>query len=203
MIIRCLVSSIFLCCLLEWDEYMKKIIGFLFVMILCISDVYAEENSYVIGPGDTLSISVWKEEGLQKEVLVKPDGYITFPLVGDIKASGLNTKELTKLIVGKLNSYIPNPNVTVSVLQSTSNRVYVIGQVNKPGQFVTLQYMDVLQALTMAGGLTPYADSDNIKILRRSEKGKEIFEFDYDEVVSGDGMEMNIILKAGDTVVVP
>ena len=182
---------------------MKKIIGFLMAVIVCASDVYAEENSYVIGPGDTLSISVWKEEGLQKEVLVKPDGYITFPLVGDIKASGVNTKELTKLLSDKLNSYIPNPNVTVSVLQSSSNRVYVIGQVNKPGQFVTLQYMDVLQALTLAGGLTPYADSDNIKILRRSEKGKEIFEFDYDEVVSGDGMEMNIILKAGDTVVVP
>lgn len=182
---------------------MKKVIGFLFAMILCVSDVYSEEDSYVIGPGDTLSISVWKEEGLQKEVLVKPDGYITFPLVGDIKASGMNTKALTKLLVDKLNSYIPNPNITVSVLQSTSNRVYVIGQVNKPGQFVTLQYMDVLQALTLAGGLTPYADSDNIKILRRSEKGKEIFEFDYDEVVSGEGMEMNIILKAGDTVVVP
>ena len=187
----------------NYDENMKNIIGFLIVMIVCVSNVYSKEVSYVIGPGDTLSISVWKEEGLQKEVLVKPDGYITFPLVGDIKASGMNTKELTKLLVEKLNSFIPNPNVTVSVLLSTSNRVFVIGQVNKPGQFVTMQYMDVLQALTLAGGLTPYADSDNIKILRRSEKGKEIFEFDYDEVVSGDGMEMNIILKAGDTVVVP
>ncbi|MDH5388268.1 MAG: polysaccharide biosynthesis/export family protein [Gammaproteobacteria bacterium] len=182
---------------------MKKIIGFLLVMFLCVFDVYSETDLYVIGPGDLLSISVWKEEGLQKEVLVKPDGYITFPLVGDIKAGGIDTKMLTKMIVDKLNSYIPNPNVTVSVLQSTSNRVYVIGQVNKPGQFVTSQYMDVLQALTLAGGLTPYADSDNIKILRRTNKTKEIFEFDYDDVVSGDEIEMNIMLKAGDTVVVP
>ena len=182
---------------------MKKIISFLIATFLCASNVYAEVDSYVIGAGDLLSISVWKEEGLQKEVIVKPDGYITFPLVGDIKAGGTNTKSLTKLLVEKLNTFIPNPNVTVSVLQSSSNRIYVIGQVNKPGQFVTLQYMDVLQALTLAGGLTPYADSDNIKILRRSEEGREIFEFDYDEVVSGDGMDMNILLKPGDTVVVP
>lgn len=182
---------------------MKKIIVFLFAMTICVSNVCSEEDSYVIGAGDQLSISVWKEEGLQKELVVNPDGYITFPLVGDIKASGINTKALTKLLVDKLNTYIPNPNVTVSVLQSTSNRIYVIGQVNKPGQFITSQYMDVLQALTMAGGLTPFADSDSIKILRRSERGKEIFEFDYDDVVSGEAMEMNIILKAGDTVVVP
>lgn len=182
---------------------MKNIIGFLFAMFVCVFDVYSDTGSYKIGPGDVLSISVWKEEALQKEVLVKPDGYITFPLVGDIKAGGVSTKELTKLIVDKLEQYIPNPNLTVSVLQSVSNRVYVIGQVNRPGHYVTSQYMDVLQALTMAGGLTPYADSDDIKILRRSESGKEIFEFDYDEVVSGEGMEMNIILKPGDTVVVP
>lgn len=182
---------------------MKKIVVFLFAMMVCVFDAYSEIETYVIGPGDLLSISVWKEEGLQKKVLVKPDGYITFPLVGDIKAGGINTKTLTKLIVEKLNAYIPNPNVTVSVLESISNRVYVIGQVNKPGQFITSQYMDVLQALTVAGGLTPFADSDSIKIIRRSEKGKEIFEFDYDEVISGESMEMNIVLKAGDTVVVP
>jgi len=182
---------------------MKKIISFLFAMIICVPNVYSEEDSYVIGAGDLLSISVWKEESLQKEVLVDPNGYITFPLVGDIKASGMSTRELTKLLVDKLNTYIPNPNVTISVLQSKSNRIYVIGQVNKPGQFVTSQYMDVLQALTVAGGLTPFADSDSIKIIRRSESGSEIFEFDYDEVVSGEAMEMNIILKAGDTIVVP
>ena len=172
-------------------------------IFLCASDVYAEVGTYIIGPGDLLAISVWKEADLQKEVLVKPDGHITFPLVGDVNASGISTKALTKLIVGKLKSYIPSPNVTVSVLQSSSNRVYVIGEVAKPGQYITSQYMDVLQALTMAGGLTPYADSDNIKILRRAKSGKKIFEFDYDDVVSGEGMEMNIILKAGDTVVVP
>lgn len=188
---------------------MKKIIISLFAMIMCVFNSYADADAdagvdtYIIGSGDMLSISVWKEEDLQKDVLVNPDGYITFPLVGDVKAGGITTKALTKELEKKLHLYIPSPNVTVSVLQSASNRVYVIGQVNHPGQFVTSQYMDVLQALSLAGGLTPYADSDDIKILRRSDKGKEVFEFDYDDVVSGERMEMNIILKAGDTVVVP
>ena len=160
-------------------------------------------GSYVIGPGDLLAISVWKEEGMQKEVLVKPDGGITFPLAGEIMASGMTTVELTEAIVEKLRRYIPNPNVTVSVLQSVSNKIYVIGKVNRPGEFIATHYMDVLQALTLAGGLTPYADSDEIRIIRRTDNKRMVFEFDYDEVVSGENMNMNIILKAGDTIVVP
>ena len=159
--------------------------------------------SYVIGPGDVLSISVWKEEGMQHEVLVKPDGGITFPLAGDINASGMTTMELTQELVKKLKRYIPNPNVTVSVLQAVSNKVFVIGKVNRPGEFKATGYMDVLQALTMAGGLTPYADSDEIKIIRRTEKGTMVKLFDYDDVTSGERLDMNIILQAGDTVVVP
>ena len=89
------------------------------------------------------------------------------------------------------------------MLQAISNKVYVIGKVNRPGEFAATAYMDVLQALTMAGGLTPYADSDDIKIIRRTETGTKMKRFDYDEVVSGDRLDMNIILKAGDTVVVP
>lgn len=159
--------------------------------------------SYVIGPGDVLSISVWKEEGMQHEVLVKPDGGITFPLAGDINASGMTTIELTQELVKKLKRYIPNPNVTVSVLQAVSNKVFVIGKVNRPGEFKATGYMDVLQALTMAGGLTPYADSDDIKIIRRTKEGNKVMEFDYDDVASGERLDMNIILQAGDTVVVP
>lgn len=158
---------------------------------------------YVIGPGDLLRISVWKEEGMEQEVLVKPDGGITFPLAGDINASGMTTIELTQELIKKLKRYIPNPNVTVSVLQAVSNKVFVIGKVNRPGEFKATGYMDVLQALTMAGGLTPYADSDDIKIIRRTKKGNKVMEFDYDDVASGERLEMNIILQAGDTVVVP
>lgn len=161
------------------------------------------DNQYVIGPGDVLSISVWKEEGMQLEVLVRPDGGITYPLAGEIQAGGLTTKALSDELVSKLKKYIPQPSVTVSVLKSVSNKIYVIGKVNRPGEFTATGYMDVLQALTMAGGLTPYADSDEIKIIRRTESGNMMKLFDYDEVVSGERLDMNIILKAGDTVVVP
>ncbi|MCK4674906.1 MAG: polysaccharide biosynthesis/export family protein [Gammaproteobacteria bacterium] len=159
--------------------------------------------SYQIGPGDLLKISVWKEDDMQLDVLVTPDGGITFPLAGEIKASGLTTKTLSDVLVEKLKRYIPHPNVTVSVVRSVSNKVYVIGKVSRPGEFTATGYLDVLQALTMAGGLTPYADADDIKILRRTETGSKVMEFDYDEVISGERLEMNIILKAGDTVVVP
>lgn len=158
---------------------------------------------YQIGPGDVLNISVWKEDDLQLDVLVRPDGEITFPLAGEIKAGGLTTKALSDELVKKLKKFIPHPSVTVSVLKSISNKIYVIGKVNRPGEFTATGYLDVLQALTMAGGLTPYADADEIKIIRRTDKGNIMKLFDYDEVVSGDRLDMNIILKAGDTVVVP
>lgn len=163
----------------------------------------AVSDTYTIGPGDLLGIYVWKEEGMQKEVLVRPDGGITFPLIGEIQAGGLTAKQLSSVLAKKLKRYIPNPNVTVSVLQAVSNKIYVIGKVNRPGEFTATGYMDVLQALTMAGGLTPYADSGDIKIIRRTKSGNKVFEFDYDDVVTGERLDMNIILKAGDTVVVP
>jgi len=182
------------------------------ILVLLSFNVLAADNDtpavnvdgqYVIGPGDVLSISVWKEEGMQLEVLVRPDGGITYPLAGEIQAGGLTTEALSDELVSKLKKYIPHPSVTVSVLQTTSNKIYVVGKVNRPGEYLATGYMDVLQALTMAGGLTPYADPDDIKIIRRTEKGTMMKLFDYDEVVSGERLDMNIILKAGDTVVVP
>jgi polysaccharide export outer membrane protein len=110
---------------------------------------------------------------------------------------------LSDALIEKLKKYIPNPSVTVSVLQAISNKVYVIGKVSRPGEFAATAYMDVLQALTMAGGLTPYADSGEIRIIRRTESGTKMKLFDYDEVISGEQLEMNIILQAGDTIVVP
>jgi polysaccharide export outer membrane protein len=161
-------------------------------------------QSYKIGPGDVLRISVWKEEGMDQEILVKPDGGITFPLAGDIAASGYTTQDLTNSLVSKLKKYIPNPVVTVSVLQTVSNKIFVVGKVNRPGEFKATSYMDVLQALSLAGGVTPFAESDAIKIIRRDAGGRtKTFDFDYDEVVSGESMDMNIILEAGDTIVVP
>jgi polysaccharide export outer membrane protein len=166
------------------------------------SDTTATQT-YIIGPGDILSISVWKEVGMQLEVLVKPDGGITFPLAGDINAGGMSTSELKSVLVEKLRRYIPDPVVTVSVIRTVSNKIYVVGKVNRPGEFIASHYMDVLQALSLAGGLSPYAESDEIKIMRRTGDTRQVFEFDYDEVISGERLDMNIILKAGDTIVVP
>ena len=184
-------------------NYLIILFAFMSFSVFAQDNPVPVDDAYVIGPGDVLSISVWKEEGMQLEVLVRPDGGITYPLAGEIQAGGLSTKALSDELVSKLKKYIPNPSVTVSVLQSVSNKIYVIGKVNRPGEFTATGYMDVLQALTMAGGLTPYADSDEIKIIRRTEKGNMMMLFDYDEVVSGEQLDMNIILKAGDTVVVP
>ena len=186
-----------------------RLISYVFLTFFVISAIAETKTtddqvtSYLIGPGDVLGISVWKEEGMQLEVLVRPDGEITFPLAGEIKAGGLSTKALSDELVRKLKKYIPHPSVTVSVMKSVSNKIYVIGKVNRPGEFVATGYMDVLQALTMAGGLTPFADADEIKIIRRTKTGTKMELFDYDEVISGERLDMNIILKAGDTVVVP
>lgn len=159
--------------------------------------------AYQIGPGDILTVSVWKEEGLQQEVLIRPDGGMSFPLAGDLHAGGKTIVELQKLLIRKIKRYIPDPVVTVSVREIKNNKIFVIGKVNRPGEFVATHYVDVMQALAMAGGLNAYANSNNIKILRRVKAGVRSMSFEYDEVSSGKELQQNIILKSGDVVVVP
>lgn len=161
------------------------------------------EPGYQIGPEDILEISIWKEEGLKKEVLVRPDGGISFPLIGDLQATGKTTVQLQQEITQKLEQFIPDPVVSVALLKVVGNKIYVIGKVNKPGEFVAGRYVDVLQALSMAGGLTPFAAENSIKILRK-EGGKDVVMlFEYSSVKRGEHLEQNIMLKAGDVVVVP
>jgi polysaccharide export outer membrane protein len=158
---------------------------------------------YMVGPEDVLEISVWKEQGLQKEVLVRPDGGISFPLVGDMQATGKTAHQIQQEIAQRLEKFIPDPVVSVAVLKVAGNKIYVIGKVNKPGEFVAGRYVDVLQALSMAGGLTPFAAENSIKVLRK-ENGKDlVFPFRYSQVKRGDNLDQNIMLKGGDVVVVP
>ncbi|MGB8337972.1 MAG: polysaccharide biosynthesis/export family protein [Burkholderiales bacterium] len=160
-------------------------------------------SDYRIGPEDVLDISVWKEDSLKKEVLVRPDGGISFPLVGEIQALDKTPTQIQQEITQKLTRYIPNPVVSVSVLKIVSNKIYVVGKVHKPGEYSTGRYLDVLQALSMAGGLTPYAAENKIKILRR-EGGQEIsIPFEYAKVQNGNDLSQNIQLKRGDVVMVP
>ena len=158
---------------------------------------------YQIGPEDVLEITVWKEEGLTKQVLVRPDGGVTFPLVGDIQAAGKTAFELQQEITRRLSKFMSDVVVTVAVLKIVSNKIYVVGRVNKPGEYVAGRYMDVLQVLSMAGGLTPFAAENDIKVLRK-EDGKElVFPFRYSQVKRGENLDQNITLKGGDVVVVP
>lgn len=158
-------------------------------------------KDYVLGPGDVIEISVWKEDALTKQVLLRPDGGITFPLIGDLQASGLTVSQLTDEITKRLSNYVSEPAVNISVI-TVNQKIYVLGKVNRPGEFVIPTRVDVMQALAMAGGLTTFADEDDITIIRR-ENGRVVsFNFDYKEVSNGEALEQNILLQRGDVVVV-
>jgi len=162
-----------------------------------------DSDAYLLQPGDVLAVSVWKEEDLTQEVIVRPDGRISFPLVGETMAAGTTIESVRASIAKGLNKYIPDPVVTVSAKQLAGNRVYVIGKVNKPGEFPILRNVDVMQALSMAGGTSTYAALNKIKILRRENGTLRSISFEYGDVEKGKNLEQNIILKAGDVVVVP
>jgi polysaccharide export outer membrane protein len=170
---------------------------------LAIGSAEAQEAGYTVRPGDLLSISVWKEEGLQGDVLVTPDSSFAFPLVGQVDARGKTVTDLQKILTERLVKYISDPVVTVSVKEIRGNKIYVIGQVNKPGEFIVNPRVDVMQALSMAAGTTPFASVSNIIILRRQAGKQEALRFDYTDVAKGRNLEQNIELQSGDIVVVP
>jgi polysaccharide export outer membrane protein len=167
------------------------------------------ENLYRINGGDTIHISVYGERDLDRDVAVEPDGGIAFPLVGNLNARGLTLSELSKKIADSLRAgnMLPNvtdPEVTVSLVKSSGNSFSVIGQVKQPGTFVTDTQVDVMQALSLAGGLTPFASKSRIIVLRRDNSGAQSkIPFDYSSVEDGEKLNMNIQLQGGDVVVVP
>jgi len=178
------------------------------MLLLSISQqIFAEEiaanETYKIQPGDVLEISVWKEESLLRQVLVRPDGGMSFPLVGDVQAAGKSVEELRTVVTERLTKYIPDPVVTVSTQQLNGNKVYVIGKVARPGEFVANRYVDVVQALSVAGGMTPYAAANKIKVLRRENGKLKSIPFRYGDIEKGENLEQNIILQSGDVVLVP
>jgi polysaccharide export outer membrane protein len=137
------------------------------------------------------------------EVLVRPDGGLSFPLAGEIDAAGRTIQELREAIDQRLQKYIPNAVVTVTVKQIGGNRIYVIGKVNRPGEFSFSRPIDVMQALSLAGGTTSFAALNDIRILRRENGAQQSISFRYGEVEVGRKLEQNILLRSGDTVVVP
>lgn len=161
------------------------------------------EQGYRIGAGDVLEVSVWKDETLTRSCVVRPDGFISFPLVGDVSASGKTVAELKSELEGKLKRFVPEVILFIDAKQINSLVVYVIGKVNSPGRILLGVDVNVLQALATAGGLNPFAKSRKIKIFRHGSSETTIFPFNYDEVVDGERLEQNIHLKRGDVVVVP
>lgn len=162
-----------------------------------------QSRNYKIQPGDLMEISVWREDYLEREVIVQPDGKISFPLVGTVNAGGTTIEAVQALVAQRLTQYIPDPVVTVSIKEIRGNRVYVLGQVRNPGQFIMNPTVDVIQALALAGGLTTFAESNEIKILRRSGNSQELIEFRYADIARGRNLKQNIVLQSGDVVIVP
>ena len=167
------------------------------------ADTPVAEPTYLLGPEDVLKVAVWKDEHLTQETVIRPDGMITFPLIGDVVASGRTVEDVRNEIARRLVKFIPNPNVTVTVLKVLSYRIYVLGRVNKPGEYQVGHHTDVLQALSMAGGLTPYAAENDIKVIRRNGMDEQVFSFRYGDAQKGKDLRQNILLQRGDLVMVP
>jgi len=167
------------------------------------SDSESDEEPYVIGLGDVLDISVWKDDALTRTCVVRPDGAISFPLIGEVQTSGKTASQLKAEMEKKLERFVPGVTLSVDIKQINSMIIYVIGKVNAPGRIVTNADVDVLQALATAGGLNVYAKRNSIKIFRDEKDQTTIFPFQYDEIVEGKRLEQNIKLKRGDVVVVP
>jgi len=159
--------------------------------------------SYIIGPGDVLDISDWKNQDLTRVVTVLPDGTVSFPLIGEVKASDKTVTQFKSDLEKQIRRFVPDPVLSIIVQQVNSMQVYVIGKVNKPDRFVLNANVDVMQALAMAGGLNPFAKKDMIRILRKNGDQTEVLAFNYDDVSQGVNLGQNIALMRGDVIVVP
>ena len=162
-----------------------------------------DQGKYLLGPEDAVEISVWKEPELTKQLVVRPDGKITYPLIGEVKAEGLTVNEMQKEISKRLEKYVTDANVTVILLKAQHYKIFVTGKVNRPGDFIVGRPTNVMQAIAMAGGLTPFASPGSIVVLRQVGGKEEVYPFNYNQVARGRSLEQNRTLEPGDVVVVP
>ncbi|UVT14492.1 MAG: polysaccharide biosynthesis/export family protein [Nitrospira sp.] len=170
---------------------------------MTVSPMSQVDPGYRLGAEDVMLVSVWKDEQLTREVVVRPDGMFSFPLVGDVQAEDRTVDDIRGDLVRRLTKYIPNPNVSVAVTKVVSYKVYVVGRVNKPGEYLIGHYTDVLQALSLAGGLTPFAAENDIRVMRRVRGEQYAIPFRYGDLRKGKDLEQNIMLRRGDVVMVP
>ena len=165
--------------------------------------VVPTEPGFTIGPEDVLGIFVWREAEVSGDVTVRPDGMVTLPLVRDVKAAGLTPNELADRIQEALREFITDPSVTVVVRQMNSRKVFITGEVARPGAYPLASSMTVMQLIAIAGGLNEFAEANSISIMRVEAGKTRTFQFEYKDVAKGKKPEQNIVLKPGDTVVVP
>ena len=159
---------------------------------------------YKLRSADRLQVSVWREDALQREVRVLPDGSITFPLVGRLPVAGLDTEQVEKQIAERLKTYIPDPIVTVAITGTEGNAVYVLGKVAKPGVVpLTATNTTVLQVLSQSGGLDRFADGNAVRVLREEGGSRQVLPVRYNDLIKGESLPSNVLLRAGDTVLVP
>lgn len=163
---------------------------------------------FLIGPEDVLVVTVWRNQELSKEVTVGPDGKISLPLLGDITAAGLTAQALSKVVSDKLVDFMSTPTVSVQVKEINSYHIFAVGEVNRPGKIVLKSFTSVLQGISYAGGFTLFASRNNVHVLRNIKNGQGetkqvMIPVPYQDIVAGKNLESNIILKAGDVIVVP
>ncbi len=162
-----------------------------------------QSPDYALNAGDTLDIAVWKEPDLTKSVIVRPDGKFSFPMVGEVTAAGRSVAHIEAELATRLKPYMPEPVVSVAVKNLDGCKIYVIGQVGKAGAFVMNPRINVLQALSLAGGMTPFAALNDIVVLRGTGASQQALPFRYGEVIKGHNLSQNLMLEAGDVVIVP
>ena len=167
------------------------------------AEIAADSDRYVIGAEDVLYIHVWREETVTKTVSVRMDGMISIPLVDEIQAAGLTPLQLKEKLTERLKQFIENPNVTVVVMEANSFNVYISGQINKPGIHRLRSNTTLAQFISMAGGLTEWANQKKIIIIRKENGKEKRFTINYKKIVKGEDLDSNIILKSGDTIIVP
>jgi polysaccharide export outer membrane protein len=165
-------------------------------------------TEFLIGPEDVLVVTVWRNQELTKEVTVGPDGKISLPLLGDITAAGLTAQALSKQVADKLVDFMSTPTVSVQVKEINSYHVFAVGEVGRPGKIVLKSFTSVLQGISYAGGFTLFASRNNVHVLRNVKNGQGetkqvMIPVPYQDIVQGKNLEANIILKAGDVIVVP
>jgi polysaccharide export outer membrane protein len=167
------------------------------------AEVAVDGDQYVIGPEDVLYIHVWKEEALTRTVPVRMDGKISLPLIQEVKAAGLTPLQLKEVLMRKFKEFIENPIVSVTVVEVNSFKVYVVGQVKSPGVYRLRSETTVTQMVVLAGGFTEWAKQKKILVVRKENGREKRITVNYKKIMAGKDLDSNIILKAGDTVVVP